>query len=69
MFDRYILRLSFNLPPATGDNQKRKRKVVSFIYIGNEVNNITKLFRKLDTGFSYKTKNTGRILNIKKTNT
>jgi len=39
------------------------------IYIGNEVNNITKLFTKLDTGFSYKTKNNGRILNIKKTNT
>ena len=44
-------------------------KVVTFIYIGNEVNSITKPFRKLDTEFSYKTKNIGRILNIKKTNT
>ena len=64
MFYHYILWLSFNHPPPTGDNQKRKRKVVTFIHIGNEVNNITKLFRKLDTGFSYKTKNVGRILTI-----
>jgi hypothetical protein len=49
VFYCYILRQSFSHSPATGDNQKRKMEVVTFTYIGNEINNITKLFRKLDT--------------------
>jgi len=46
--------LSYSLGSTLDDSQQRKKKWVTFPNIGKEGNYISKLFKKLNIGISYK---------------
>jgi hypothetical protein len=47
--------LNYSLGSTLDDSQQRKKKRVTFPNIGKDCNYISKLFKKLNIGISYKT--------------